>query len=221
MTRWKRAASDRADRGCGKRHSSPATSTPIPSSSPTGMATTSSPISRRRTRFEKIDLSAVTAIDDFDDLVADPLSQVGPDVLIETGGGDRDNVDAAFRSGISTPAISCSEPRCLPKALPGATNGPPVSRPRRSKPLKGIPSEDEIAGVEIAEGDIECGDAVAFACLDHHVGPDLAIWFERRFVGNPQSRSPPRGRFFSNGFVASKSVMTSSHARRRRRRYRR
>ena len=39
--------------------------------------------------FEKIDLSAVTAIDDFDDLVADHMSQVGPDVLIETGGGDR------------------------------------------------------------------------------------------------------------------------------------
>jgi len=30
----------------------------------------------------------VTAIDDFDDLVADHLSQAGPDALIETGGGD-------------------------------------------------------------------------------------------------------------------------------------
>ncbi len=38
--------------------------------------------------FETIDLSAVTAIDDFDDLVADHLSQAGPDALIETGGGD-------------------------------------------------------------------------------------------------------------------------------------
>ena len=39
--------------------------------------------------FEKIDLSDLTAIVDFDDLVADHLSQVGPDVLIETGVGDR------------------------------------------------------------------------------------------------------------------------------------
>jgi len=39
--------------------------------------------------FEKIDLSAVTAIVDFDDLLSKHIAQVGSDVVIETGGGNR------------------------------------------------------------------------------------------------------------------------------------
>jgi len=39
--------------------------------------------------FEKIDLSAVTTIVDFDDLLSNHIAQVGSDVVIETGGGNR------------------------------------------------------------------------------------------------------------------------------------